>query len=605
MIVMSSSSNKSLIIEAPCRLDAVRDAARVVRSFLATNGVDESEMDSWELVAVEAGNNAVQYAPAGTTPNGSEHSVRFLMNSWPDCVELCVTDHSQQFDWPADSVLPPEDSEHGRGIFLISALTDSVRYLRGKRENFLILRKDKKTRRGLNDVQRDADLETTLQMMTEELGASFESLSAIVKFSTEIGRAEDTAACAAKWLGELLKSTGTHWYVLRQYDRDCGTLSVVISSLPPTIEHQVITLPKHPTSTLPVELQAITEGKDIWFDDNTEAITTEALTSAFGETIAGFCHPIYVGSQLFGVISIGVRSSKADLTVSKINVIHTFAGFLAIQLCNSQAQKEALQSRVIGRELQIAANIQRSLLPKRLPQPTGWTLSAHSESAHQVGGDFYDAALVDDKNLVIAIADVMGKGVPAAMFAAIFRSHLLARPELAPTPGKMLSWMNRVLYADLSGVDMFVTAQIIHMDLETRKVTLASAGHCPAFIVEGDKNKLREICGDGSPLGIAIDSVFPEESFIMGPNARLLMFTDGLVEARNPSGRAFGSVAAADLLKTSAIDDLDAPATIRTILDGIADFQHGTAPTDDISLVLLAESSLLPTATAVPATSHS
>jgi serine phosphatase RsbU (regulator of sigma subunit)/anti-sigma regulatory factor (Ser/Thr protein kinase) len=595
MIVMSSAANKSLIIEAPSRLDAVRDAARVVRSFLASNGVEEADMDSWELVAVEAGNNAVQYTSPSAKNSGSDHSVRFLMNAWEDCVELCVTDHSKGFDWPEESTLPPEDSEQGRGIFLITALTNAARYVRGSSENFLIMRKDRNKKRGYADVQRDADLEHTINLMTEELGASFESLSAIVSFSTELGRAEDFGACAAKWLKELLKSTGTHWYELRQYNRESGTLKVVVSSLPRDVSEPAIMLDTDYSGGLPVEIQAITEGKDIWFDDKTASSTMANLERTFGKPISGFSHPIYVGSQLFGVLSIGVNHPKADLTISRINVIHTFAGFLAIQMCNTQAQKEALQSRVIGRELQIAANIQRSLLPKKLPQPTGWTLSAHSESANHVGGDFYDAAVVDENSIVIAIADVMGKGVPAAMFAAIFRSHLLARPELAPTPGKLLSWMNRVLFSDLSGVDMFVTAQVVHIDLITRKVTMASAGHCPLFVVDGPKNKLSEHSSDGSPLGIAIDSMYPEETFQLGPNARLMMFTDGLVEVRNASGRAFGSVTAADLLKTSAIDELDATTSVQTILDQIAEFQNGTASTDDISLVLLAESNLSPT----------
>ena len=130
---MKARTCQSLVIEAPCELGAVRHAARRVRTFMETNGANAEEAGAWELVASEAGNNAVLYA----TADKQALPVTFFVSALPDHFELRVTDHTRGFDWPADRNLPDDASECGRGIFLINALTDERRYVRSETHNCL------------------------------------------------------------------------------------------------------------------------------------------------------------------------------------------------------------------------------------------------------------------------------------------------------------------------------------------------------------------------------------------------------------------------------------------------------------------------------------
>ena len=584
---MSSRRSESVLIEAPCRLEAVRDAARSLRSFLDGNGIAQSELDEWELVTVEAGNNSVSYA----TPEAEKHPVKFLMHVWPEAVELHVSDRSPTFTPPEQASLPPDDSEHGRGLFLLSALTDSMRYVRGEDENFLVLRRGRRTgRRPITDSLRDDDLEKTLQAMAEDLGASHESLSAIFRFSDDLGRSGDTVGCAAKWLEEVLRVVHADWYVLRQLDIKSGSLKPICAQKGDhRVESQAVIGPDHNPNTRSVELQAAVSGRDQIFDERNSPGQIQSLTEIFGAEVSGIAHPIFVGTQIFGVLTIGVNRPRADFTQGQVNVIHTFADFLGLQLCNDQIQQEAIHARLVTRELQVAAGIQRSLLPKQLPKFEGYGIAAYSQSARAVGGDFYDVMESGRDGALLTIADVMGKGVPAAMFAAIFRSHLRASLKLMRNPARMLDWLNYALFSDLDGVDMFVTAQLAYFDFVNRNITVASAGHYPALLIQGAEQNLIEVCGDGPPLGISRNPVFEEQKVDLVSPSRLLMLTDGLFEARDPHGRTLGHHAISRCFRECATRHADANATSDALRKLTARHQGGTAPSDDITFLLLVE----------------
>jgi serine phosphatase RsbU (regulator of sigma subunit)/anti-sigma regulatory factor (Ser/Thr protein kinase) len=584
---MNRNPASPCVVDCPRDLEAVREATRSLRTYMAGKGLDEQQLAEWELVMVEAGNNAAQYVRPGSPC--MNQPIRFVVNVTPEWVEVAITDHSEGFDWPDEVGLPPDDSEHGRGLFLISELTDSVRYLRGNNENFLIMRKARPASTPATDVQRDDSMETTMQMMTEELVSTYESLAAIFRFSSELGQVEDIKIYAAKWMGELLNVTNSTWFVLRQFDPATSSLKLVCSEggdAPCPAELPIVSETADASS---IEVAAANRGADVWFDSTTRESSLSNLSGAFGHPLSGVCHPIFIARQLFGVLTIGTRMAAPSFSISQINVIHTFADLLGVQINNVQNQKEAMQARVVTRELQVAAGIQRSLLPRVLPQPEGFQIAAHSSSASQVGGDFYDVITSTSSGFLLAIADVMGKGVPAAMFAAIFRSHLRARPDLLVTPGKLMKWLNRVLFADLDNVDMFVTAQLAYLDTANRKLTLASAGHCPAMLVCGPDHGLRVISGDGPPLGITLDSNYSEDVSDLPIDSRLLMYTDGLVELRNAEGRPLGDEAVAAWLVASSLEGNSAAAACASLSRLANDHRGGKRIKDDITYLMFTE----------------
>jgi serine phosphatase RsbU (regulator of sigma subunit) len=302
----------------------------------------------------------------------------------------------------------------------------------------------------------------------------------------------------------------------------------------------------------------------------------------------GFSHPIVINDRLLGVLSMGRHQADSIFQAGQVSIIQTFADFLGIQIRNTQFQQQQLQTRLTARELEIAAEIQRSLLPKKLPEIAGFQLVGHYLSARQVGGDFYDAFLTREGGLLLAIADVMGKGVPAAMFAAIFRSQLRAGAERAANPAALLAWLNRSLYADLDQVEMFITAQLVYLQPGERAIQLASAGHPPLLLAGGD-GRIQAVEDSGMPLGIMPDTVYTERAVSLPAGAHLLMFTDGLTEARDREGKLLWVGPLEKCLAQAAKSGQPVEQTKAALIALVAAHQDGVAPGDDQTFLLLAE----------------
>jgi len=197
-------------------------------------------------------------------------------------------------------------------------------------------------------------------------------------------------------------------------------------------------------------------------------------------------------------------------------------------------------ARVETRDREIERGIQQSLLLREIPQLPGFELAGFCRSAQEVGGDFYDVWKTGERSLLMIVADVMGKGILPAMFAAILRNALRAMRDLADDPAMLLTRANRLMFEELSGADLFITAQVVHFDAATRRLTVANAGHCPMLIADGSGERARAVSPDGMPLGISPDTAFESEVVEFPERSRVLLYTDGLTEAVNVGGDPCG-----------------------------------------------------------------
>lgn len=252
---------------------------------------------------------------------------------------------------------------------------------------------------------------------------------------------------------------------------------------------------------------------------------------------------------------------------------------------------EKVDARLTAHELQIARNIQHSLLLKSLPQVPGFTLAGLCKSAREVGGDYYDVLRVNDHSVMLIIADVMGKGIPAAMFSVILRTLLRATPELTRRPAMLMTRANRLLYRDLSEVNMFITAQLVYFNAKERKVLIANAGHCPILLASKDDAVSKVISPDGMPLGILPYSGYHEESIELPADCRLLLYTDGVIETRNAQGEQFGQERLLNWLKQTAKRTCDAEQLKQELIEQLEQFRHRTAIKDDQTFLAVAGAS--------------
>lgn len=554
-------------------LSTAREASVRVRSFLAGQGVSEEEQSSWELVAAEALTNAVSYPPA----ERANFPVEVDVVVTKAFVELRVADHTDGFTMPKVATLPPDDSESGRGLYLILTLTDRADYLRGEHGNTLVLRRAR-TGPPTGPPRTVEELEAELGQMTEELAASFESLASIFQFTAELGNAEEPMKLVGRWMSELARITGADWHSFHALDSVEKVLNVV-ASVGEYVPEQIKFDPGEDGERMGLAGRAIVSRQDVWFDPRT-TITAEDPLRALIRGCSGLVHPVFVGSTLIGIAAFGRRVDGYPFTAGQVNVIHTFADFLGSQVRVAQVQRDAVATQVLRREVEIAASIQHSLLPSYIPRLPGHEIAGSAMSAREVGGDFYDVLEVRPGALLLVIADVMGKGIPAALFAAILRTLIRSRRDLADQPDALMDWLNVTVFPDFERVEMFATVQLVFLNTMAEKMTVCSAGHCPLLVVS-QEGELTEIAADGIPIGIAESAAYPSQDVAFPPGSRALMFTDGLMDAANPEGTQFGLDQLRTWLATAAAAT---PTSLRAVL---AAHESGAASADDQTFLLI------------------
>jgi sigma-B regulation protein RsbU (phosphoserine phosphatase) len=261
----------------------------------------------------------------------------------------------------------------------------------------------------------------------------------------------------------------------------------------------------------------------------------------------------------------------------------------------------------LAREMEVARNIQRDFLPESLPLARGLELEAVLQPARDVSGDFYDAfALPPSGTIVLVVGDVCDKGVGAALFMALFRSLIrasadpvgggaiqmiggrrtLVRQALdAATPADLLTRVagfTNDYIARLHGrANMFATVFLAALTPSTGQFDYVNAGHEPALIVTPD-GVTRELKPTGPALGLMPEQQFAAGEGTLEPGHCLFMFTDGLMDARNAGGEAFG---AARLRRALQANTSSASTLVRGVMDAITAFTGQAEPHDDVTLL--------------------
>ena len=569
-----------------CELSAVRPATLAVRDWLAEKSLPERELDGWELALAEAATNAVKYADA----DARQLPVTIEVLWGEREVEARITDHTAGFEWPEKVDLPDVDAEGGRGLFLIQSLTDEVVYLRHSGQNVMVLRRAQNAagKEILPDVSqlqnRLADAEAALMDMTTELSSSYESLVALFRYSAELGANTNLKEFANRLLKDLMQLSEADSAVLRLLSPDGKKMETLL------------VLPENGNIFLPavvlagtvgsVEIKTALNRQDFWFGPE-EPLAVEDPLRVVVPAGNGICHAIFAGNQLVGTATLGRLMADKAFTAAQVNLLHTFADFLAIQIVNARLMNERTDAHVTRRELQIAADIQRSLLPSKIPACRPFEVSAVCQSALQVGGDFYDIIPTGDGALLMVIADVMGKGVPAALFAAVLRSTIRSMPQLFEQPGELLAAANRTLFPDLSRVDMFATAQIAFLDPHRHKIIFASAGHCPLLVWQPGSSATAALNQSGYPLGIEPLTHYVQTETLLPPGSAALLYTDGVSELRNVAGEMLGEQRLIQMLAQSAEQTSDVNTVKHLLLGCLADYGGPVSLADDQTLILI------------------
>jgi sigma-B regulation protein RsbU (phosphoserine phosphatase) len=245
--------------------------------------------------------------------------------------------------------------------------------------------------------------------------------------------------------------------------------------------------------------------------------------------------------------------------------------------------KEAYNA--VDREMQVVADIQRSLLPAQLPCIPTLDLAASYQTASRAGGDYYDFFPLPEGRWGILIADVSGHGTPAAVLMAVTHAIAHTHPGPAWPPGQVLSYVNRHLASRYTAQsNTFVTAFYGIYDPARRELVYACAGHNPPRLKRCSDGTLCSLdSAGGLPLGIFIGETYPEVKQRLIPGDQIVFYTDGITEARNPAGEMFGLERLDDVLSNCS---LVASALLGAVLEAVEQFTVGRPADDDRTLLV-------------------
>ena len=246
-------------------------------------------------------------------------------------------------------------------------------------------------------------------------------------------------------------------------------------------------------------------------------------------------------------------------------------------------RERRLKARRDQRELEEARRIQRTLLPATLPQMDGFELAASWQPAAGVGGDCFDAIRFSPHRLALSIADVVGQGIPAALLMSNLQAAVRAFATEAVRPAELCEQVNTVLCGHIAE-DRFISFFYCVADSEVGSLAYANAGHFPPLVIRADGTSSRLTSG-GPVLGVFADRVYDSGTVPFGAGDRLVLYTDGITEARNDTDEEFGE----DRLLALAVEHrtCSAPALQARLVDAVSSFT-GRHFTDDATLIVLA-----------------
>jgi phosphoserine phosphatase RsbU/P len=297
---------------------------------------------------------------------------------------------------------------------------------------------------------------------------------------------------------------------------------------------------------------------------------------------------IAVPGRRLGVLAVADKESRdgrvLDFTATDARLLSLFANQAAAAIETARLHREAIEKERIERELELAATIQRQILPRDLPEVRGLEIAARNVPTRQVGGDYYDLFPLSRGRLGFVVADVSGKGVPAALLVSTVHAAVHLQIDESPTIADLVGRIDRHLQR-YAATRKFLTCFFGLIEPDTGTLRYVSAGHNPALLRRAS-GQIDQLGATGVPLGMFPKAQWKEQEARMAPGDLLCVYTDGVTEALDANEEEFGMDRLSKLLAAG-----DAPAELcRKVFASVDAFAAGVPQYDDQTLLIVRRS---------------
>ncbi|GAB7081759.1 PP2C family protein-serine/threonine phosphatase [Megalodesulfovibrio paquesii] len=322
-----------------------------------------------------------------------------------------------------------------------------------------------------------------------------------------------------------------------------------------------------------------------------EDVSTDQRFCGRADAATGFitrdviCAPIIYQDELLGVIQVLNARCKPHFDGEDAKVLECFACLAAVSMIRARLLEERLAQRVLETQLQTAAKLQALFWPTLPALGHGAQLWALSRPARFVGGDLYDCIELPDGSVILYVADVSGKGLPASLIMAAVWTQLRTQAYAFPDPGELLARVNEPLHTLLAREGYFVTCLVCRFWPATGRADVAMAGHPPPLWRQG--RTLAPFPREADmPLGVAAGVHYPTVTVHLTPGDGLLLYTDGLTEAMNEQNQRFEDVAMTQLVEDLLADTAALPLG-EALISSLDVWRGAASQSDDLTLLEL------------------
>lgn len=417
----------------------------------------------------------------------------------------------------------------------------------------------------------------TTQPVQEKL--SPEQLLTLYEISGQINSTLDFEEALDYTMDALIKITKAQRGFLMIADHETGDLDVQVAS---GIDGATIEKEGYSTTIVNqvVETEALLLTNNASLDmriDPGKSIILRGLRAIL-------CAPMMVQGRLVGVVYLDTTMKSGVFRPSDQYLLEAACGIAARAIENARLYQVAVEKGRLERELQMASDIQRKLLPATMPDITGYDIASYWVAAREVAGDFYDVFELRDGCFATVIADVSDKGAPAALFMAVARTLIRSYAFGGDSPVDTIWRANDLLVVDAEDSGMFVT--VFYSEFHPNGLSInVNAGHNPPALFRATTGQVEYMPTGGRALGWFSGNVFNAIEVQLYPGDVVVYYTDGLTEAENMTGEYYGQARLVDAIKrlhdepTHRIRDL--------ILHDVHMFCDGNPPLDDITLLVV------------------
>jgi serine phosphatase RsbU (regulator of sigma subunit) len=291
--------------------------------------------------------------------------------------------------------------------------------------------------------------------------------------------------------------------------------------------------------------------------------------------------PVMQEGHCVAYVALGEKVYGLAYGAEEMGYLAVLSTQVGAALLNIRLLKESVERKVFEEELRIARQIQMKMLPGQPPVVPGFGLYGVAVPSRQVGGDYYDFIVVDDRWLVLVVADVSGKGIPASLLTATLQATVRTGADAQTDPIRMLSRLNRLIYQNTSAAE-FATAFYGVIDIEKGTLRYANAGHEFPFMVSG--GKAAQLEESGIVLGCVAEFDYTEHEVSIPDGSALVVFTDGVTDSESRAGENYGAERLRLLLESDG--SVSARELCRRVIEDVRTFGDGENQ-DDLTLVVL------------------